>query len=492
MEPSPSEKGVPGKPGAGVKRPAAALLPAFEPLSSSPSLPRPPKRSRESLEDSKEYPTPVPTSSTVVPSSSPPRSSTKEQCPIRKAGTLSERAPLAAVPAIQLSRDGKAVRLGRSSASCHYQLSAHRMISRVHVEARYNAAASEEEKDQLVVTCTGWNSMKVHCLGEASTLSKGDTFSSDAKGVDLMLDVHDARVLLRWPSSSPRRKFGDSGSSTSEEETSPSKLKAARRRSLHSSPVVARQRTATPVSPSPASRAANLPLSPLDNPPNPVVVYEDETAADGVDIENNSEPTQSTQIVSQATAALGSSIQSSLSELPDDLENDEENDPIIHSFGPFGSNLLPRMASFTANESYHNSPRNNHRAQGQPLKPTMSPSQPKAKSNGFDAHDHIVNQLAFSRLSSTPLSTILAHLPQEDHDISIDDVKLILESTACIGEVSRAGKDAAGKPLESEFYYIPDEDEDAKRREAVVNDLRKPGLRNCRKQHKQYFWRKPK
>jgi len=86
----------------------------------------------------------------------------------------------------------------------------------------------------------------------------------------------------------------------------------------------------------------------------------------------------------------------------------------------------------------------------------------------------------------------------------------VITETACIGEVAREGKDAAGKPLESEYYYIPDQDEDEKRKEAVVNDLRKPGLRACRKQHKvcfspsvlakdqvlipekQYFWRKPK
>ena len=50
--------------------------------------------------------------------------------------------------------------------------------------------------------------------------------------------------------------------------------------------------------------------------------------------------------------------------------------------------------------------------------------------------------------------------------------------------MSREGKDAAGKKLESEYYYIPDEDKDEKRKEAVVNDLMKPGLRACRKQHK--------
>ena len=63
-------------------------------------------------------------------------------------------------------------------------------------------------------------------------------------------------------------------------------------------------------------------------------------------------------------------------------------------------------------------------------------------------------------------------------------LKGMIDKTQCIGEVCREGKDAAGKPLESEYYYIPDMDPDHKRRDAVVEGLRKPGLRACRKQHK--------
>ena len=89
----------------------------------------------------------------------------------------------------------------------------------------------------------------------------------------------------------------------------------------------------------------------------------------------------------------------------------------------------------------------------------------------------------------------------------------MLDATSCIGEVAREGKDAAGKPLESEYYYIAELDTDEQRRGAVVDGLKKPGLRACRKQHKvrhciltldpypkwvdltcvqQYYWRKPK
>jgi regulator of nonsense transcripts 2 len=210
---------------------------------------------------------------------------------------------------------------------------------------------------------------------------------------------------------------------------------------------------------------------------------------------------------------LHNSRASELSELSRSEEfsdNDEENDPIIHSFGPFGENILPRMASFRAGDSpaqTGRSPRSLLPAQ--PLQPTRSPRQPatihedkeveapEAKPQYTDerserVRNHAANQLAFSRLSSTPFSTILNNLPpaywKSGHEystgLSRSDIRNILESTKFIGRVAREGKDAAGKPLESEYYYIPDEDDDVMRRSAVVDDLRKPGLRNCRKQHK--------
>jgi hypothetical protein len=179
-------------------------------------------------------------------------------------------------------------------------------------------------------------------------------------------------------------------------------------------------------------------------------------------------------------------------------DQDEENDPVVHSFGPFGDNILPRMASFTAGGSLKHSRLQHLKSQ---------PSSPQRRSSSESTNDadlspisnHVINQLAFSRLSSTPLSTIMNNLPAELKKHKSDDVenkgltkselKRILDATPCIGEVAREGKDAAGKALESEYYYIPDEDTDDQRRAAVVDGLRKPGLRNCRKQHKVSFLR---
>ena len=237
---------------------------------------------------------------------------------------------------------------------------------------------------------------------------------------------------------------------------------------------------------------ALLPSSPPiahDPSTEAVEIYEDPDAAedDQPQPTEPSQPTQATQILSQYLHSSFKTQATALSSVLEDFsDNDEENDPIIHSFGPFGANLLPRMAAFQTGESprLKTSPKTSRSFHNEPLQPTLSPPQPLASSGNFDVKSHIINQLAFSRLSSTPLSTILSHLPAEAGTLTKDDLRVIIEETSCIGEVTREGKDAAGKQLESEFYYVPEYDGDKQRSEAVTNDLRKPGLRACRKQHK--------
>jgi hypothetical protein len=484
MAPTSIHQTIEGSPVAGSKRPAASLLPAFEPFSSSPTLPRPPKRNRDALNEDVTYPTPVPTSSTAILSSSPPRVATGRPPLQRLHSTVSERAPLSDVPTIELNPNGKPVRMGRSSASCHYQLSSNRLISRVHVEATYRPASTSLERDRVEIVCTGWNGIKVHCLGKVYDLVKGKKFSSDVQDVDIMVDVQDARVLLKWP---PMPRLGPI---SSDEESSPTKRSRTLRR--HStppspSPLRARQRMVSPVSPSPAVKAALMPSSPPKLPNSPsaeaVIVYEDAPSPE----KSQEDPvtvSQSTQALSQQEQALLATSQDSLlSSSQDFSDHDEENDPIIHSFGPFGQNLNHRMASFTAGDSPRlGTPPRSFRPE--PLRPAVSPSQPTSFSDNFDITGHVINQLAFSRLSSTPLSTILSHLPDEARAISKDELTALINTIDCVGHVSREGKDAAGKKLESEYYYIPDGDKDEKRKEAVVNDLMKPGLRACRKQHK--------
>ncbi|KAJ2969107.1 hypothetical protein NQ176_g8843 [Zarea fungicola] len=243
-------------------------------------------------------------------------------------------------------------------------------------------------------------------------------------------------------------------------------------------------------------------------------------------------------MMTEATASFTSSLGDD-----DDEEHDpdEENDPVIHSFGPFGADINNRFATIMAKSPIARKPLRHqlpqvaenpeasetHTESSLPSDPpspeesdekTPSPEDqlntnaPASSTDAFeeeeereqtpqkpsvavhpDVANHVVNQLAYSRLSSTPLSTIMQHLPADlTVGLTRDSLRDVIESTVCIGTITRQGKDAAGKALESEYYYVPEADSDDQRRAAVVDGMRKPSLRNCRKQHKQYYWKRPR
>ncbi|ONH69145.1 Protein TOS4 [Cyberlindnera fabianii] len=100
------------------------------------------------------------------------------------------------------------------------------------------------------------------------------------------------------------------------------------------------------------------------------------------------------------------------------------------------------------------------------------------------------NHLAFSRLSQTPLKSLQTVSPLTQA-LTRQQLRAILASTEWIGVIYRHGKDAAGKFLEEEYYYDVEKDGDAQRVQLVGSLKGTSGLRNCRKTHKQYFWKKP-
>ncbi|KAH3660060.1 hypothetical protein OGAPHI_007265 [Ogataea philodendri] len=105
----------------------------------------------------------------------------------------------------------------------------------------------------------------------------------------------------------------------------------------------------------------------------------------------------------------------------------------------------------------------------------------------------LINHLAYSRLLQTPLHSILELKAVQDLGLSKDQLRgLLIYYVDCIGVIYRVGKDAAGKPLDEEYYYDPEKDHD-KSRVQLVEELKGSAshLRSCRKTHKQYFWKKP-
>lgn len=580
-----------------ARRPSQSqLLPPLELLSSSPGLPNVSSTRRQSRPGSSskaplavnnshaylKYPTPVPTSSTGILSSSPPRVANsginlfnnKNPAAVdhsrlqRAPSTVSERAPLSAVSSIELNENGETLLMGRSSNSSHYQLSANRLISRVHVRARYLPASVPLQPNKIEIECNGWNGLKLHCQGRSYDLTKGELMTFETEGAEIMLDVQDARVLINWPKRDVRDGLADLGWEDSPRSTrnggaSPGPASGSPRARaidasvgdalglLQSSPLRRTTRISSPESPTPAHasfvRGDDAPASSqhssilsdlpsISEREHSVEIYEDEDA----------DPPSVARRRSNADQSFVTDISKSFSSDLSDMESDdgnadennpnEENDPIITSFGPFGANLNSRMASFSASSpkrrrldsGAYTSPKVNTasrglsaaedsrrkssstpRQSGTSRKASLTPvpepdgrehitSQPQSDDKGPEpavapdlSHvdvptitNHVVNQLAFSRLSSNPLSTLLSNLPAEDKNgLSRDELRYIVEMATCIGTIPRQGKDADGKPLESQYYYVPEQDDDENRRAAVVDGLRKPTLRNCRKHH---------
>ncbi|KAK8207071.1 hypothetical protein HDK77DRAFT_58094 [Phyllosticta capitalensis] len=518
-----SDDASPPRPAPDSTKPS--LLPAFEPLSSSP-IARPPKRKYDDGNflpkvDLKYYPTPMPTSSTGILPSSPTRPARSGLH--RTMSSFSERNPLCDVPSIQVPANGEPLLMGRSSNSSHHQLSANRLISRVHIRAVYHPPNATHASGQIVIECMGWNGAKVHCRGRVYELTKGDTFASDMPSKEIMLDVQDSRVFLAWPVKIERRASVSAESDTTWNEESPTKKRASRAVSASvfpSSPPAFAPRS--PASPLPAEAAPTADETFLASDPvqldqrTSVHVFEDGESGD--------ERAKESLVQSQNSRAGPSSQESGKdsgsqdSQDSDFSDHDEENDPVVHSFGPYGENILSRIESLSHNNT---NSRRRRRPLGQSGEASPVPQQgaPEVKKhvNESPIKNHVINQLAFSRLHSMPLSTIMNNLPADLRGSADDrsrrsakdalleeqnaeaaarltgqDLQHILDNIPCIGEISRVGKDASGKALENEYYYMPEMDENHMRKDAVVGGIGGTGLRSVRKAHKQYYWKRPR
>ena len=517
-----------------ARRPTPTLLPAFgeDGVFSSSPFPRPASIKRKFEDESptfpkqlKYYPTPQPTSSTNIISSSPRHARPGFE---RTFSALSERTPLGAVPTVDLPADGEIVRMGRSSNASDYQLSTNRLISRIHVQAAYHAPSPLYPHGYIEVECLGWNGAKIHCRGRIFELAKGDVYTSENPETAIMLDVQDTRVMIAWPTV-PTSKF----SWDSEEEGMATPTRHRVLEALDSSPpVVPRSPISSPIRP-PVFAGLGTTIQAAH-----VQVFEDADAGEvspSVDSPDSVNGTFIRPAIPTKTSHGARPIdpKASFNFAADDFsDNDEENDPAVHSFGPFGQNLLNGLASFNASTPVQsNTPLN--RA------PLLSPSPTKRRCTEpirfkeSPIKNHVINQLAFSRIHSQPLSAIHSNLPAELKacvakstdgkdkersgdstplpELSREDLKKILDDTPCVGEIPRAGKDAAGQPLENEFYYVPEMDSNQMRRETITAGTRSTRLRSVRKTHKvcstmtrlallkpfantsqQYYWKKPR
>ncbi|TID27018.1 Molybdenum cofactor biosynthesis protein 1 [Venturia nashicola] len=493
-----------------LTRQPSKLLPAFEPFSSSPpGLPS--KRKFNAIDDERvSYPTPAPTSSTGILPSSPPR----RQALQRTLSTLSERAPLSDLPSVAVPPNGEPMRFGRSSNSSDHQFPTNRHISRVHVTAQYQPPSDSHASSSILVKCLGWNGAKVRCGGRLYELDKGDSWVSTQPSAEIMLDVMDCRVMVKWPTPEQQRSNSVRSSSAWTDDSSPRRVFAglgntvlpssppAMRGLSPTSPVLARRNLSSDILTSEATFVSDQ---------TAVHVYEDDSS-DHVyaDPESPSKSVQ-TRPPLRERASMTSFSSSNADDLSDQENENEENDPVVHSFGPYGSNLLHRLDSLSHTSSLQPQQRKkkvlkavseSSKRESPVFTKKIDPA-PKKQIQESPVKNHVINQLAFSRVHAMPLSLIHSNLPadlktciglsiDEGEDLTDSDLRRVLHAIPCVGEINRQGKDAAGKPLENEFYYVPEMDDNTMRRDAVLGGRGGTGLRSVRKNHKQYYWKKPR
>ncbi|CAR29016.1 hypothetical protein ZYGR_0W00440 [Zygosaccharomyces rouxii] len=132
-------------------------------------------------------------------------------------------------------------------------------------------------------------------------------------------------------------------------------------------------------------------------------------------------------------------------------------------------------------------------------KSSPAPSTPEALIESLEqrginclALQHVLaNNLAFASVLQTPLYQ-LQDVNSTISTLSREELRALLAKEHCIGVIHRQGKDAAGKPLDEEYFYDVENDSDLERRNLVFAFKGgRSGLRSCRKVHKQYFWKKP-
>ena len=108
--------------------------------------------------------------------------------------------------------------------------------------------------------------------------------------------------------------------------------------------------------------------------------------------------------------------------------------------------------------------------------------------------DALLTTLIFAEVKPTPLPRLVADLTHRMSNVQPERIKSVLTATPCVGIVHRSGKDAAGKELSDEYYYIPEssaalytlitvDDDNIPRRERYYQFARP--TRSCRLKHSQ-------
>lgn len=115
----------------------------------------------------------------------------------------------------------------------------------------------------------------------------------------------------------------------------------------------------------------------------------------------------------------------------------------------------------------------------------------------------IIETMATSRASSLPASSLVKHVmssqPYLKDQRSERDWLSIFErvlqdgsadrGSGVFGKVESSGKDDSNRPLEAQWFYVPERDEDQERAALIRSMMPRPGKRTETMKYKQYYWR---
>ncbi|KAF6763387.1 hypothetical protein DFP72DRAFT_530119 [Ephemerocybe angulata] len=115
----------------------------------------------------------------------------------------------------------------------------------------------------------------------------------------------------------------------------------------------------------------------------------------------------------------------------------------------------------------------------------------------------IIECMATSRASSMPVSLVARTVMQAHPRLKAEKTEkewrrvigrvlvngMAGRGSGVFGKVDSSGKDDSDRPLEAQWFYVPEMDEDQDRAALIRSMMPRPGKRSVTKQYKQYYWR---
>ncbi|KAG0211187.1 hypothetical protein BGX28_008367 [Mortierella sp. GBA30] len=127
-----------------------------------------------------------------------------------------------------------------------------------------------------------------------------------------------------------------------------------------------------------------------------------------------------------------------------------------------------------------------------------SSSETSVKKAPMDYTEMIIDTLVFARKKKSMTLTelfdeMITSQPSLMATQNADEIKeqmlQCLSAARCVGKITRKGKDAYNKPLENQWYYIPEADHNLMRK--LTRQEVMPSARKCTLKDKQYFFKMP-